>query len=229
MKLFVRISLFGLLLSGALYAASLRYIDRFPPTHEMLTNLENEPVQEPIDLGPFTFEYRGSEYMVRPRYAYELWGLVVSQNDISSITDSYHNSDSVDFKDLCVVWGENLDANLLNRMQFWSEPWTCFGKPKDGAAQREFSWTQLSNNHILSRREEVRSLLSDVHRGDQIQLKGMLVDYADKRYPSNFRRTSTVRTDTGNGACEVFFVEAAKVLKVANPAWRQVYKVSRAG
>ena len=60
-----------------------------------------------------------------------------------------------------------------------------------------------------------------VRPGDQIYFKGYLVNYSQ---PANqfFRGTSTVRDDTGNGACETVFVTDFKILKRANPVWRAV-------
>ncbi len=218
---------FLLLLSSALYAASLQYIEEYPPQGDISGFLESEPEQGDVELSNFIFEYRDRQYIIQPVHTYELWGLVVSHNNISSITDAYHNSDSVDFKDLCVVWGENADSTLLNNIHFWSEPWTCFFKTDDATSYAKFNPDKLSNNHLLARRDEVRELIQDVRVGDQIHLKGLLVNYAPKEFPSYIRSTSTVRTDTGNGACEVFFVEAARVLHEANSGWRKIHGFSK--
>jgi hypothetical protein len=44
---------------------------------------------------------------------------------------------------------------------------------------------------------------------------------------TNFwRNSSLVRTDTGNGACEVVFVEEIEVLKLGNAPWRKAAQAS---
>jgi hypothetical protein len=54
----------------------------------------------------------------------------------------------------------------------------------------------------------------------------MLASY---RNPANhfFRGTSTVRTDTGNGACETIYVSEFQILKKANTRVRAVYHVAK--
>src|SRR2546423_401595 len=51
--------------------------------------------------------------------------------------------------------------------------------------------------------------------GDQIRMRGLLVDYtvsSDGREVFT-RRTSLTRKDTGNGACEILYVTAVHVLR----------------
>jgi hypothetical protein len=59
-------------------------------------------------------------------------------------------------------------------------------------------------------------------------VRGYLVDYTtfkDGR-PAGTRVSSEVRTDTGNGACEVLYVESLDLLGSANRAWRIAYKTA---
>ena len=56
--------------------------------------------------------------------------------------------------------------------------------------------------------------------GDQIHLKGMLVNYTDPASWKGFwRRSSLSRTDGGNKACEVVFVESFEIMKRGTPGW----------
>jgi hypothetical protein len=54
----------------------------------------------------------------------------------------------------------------------------------------------------------------------------MLVDYSPKSNPRWVRRTSLNRKDTGNGACEVVFVEDFKIIKQGNPAWHLLFTIT---
>ena len=90
------------------------------------------PLQEPLEAEPFSFVYKGKECLVEPVATYELWGLVVSHNNIHSVADIYHDSTSVDTKDLCVVWGDNLDSDDYRRVDFKSGPWTCYFRYPQG-------------------------------------------------------------------------------------------------
>ncbi|MGZ5556026.1 MAG: hypothetical protein ACXW3H_09970, partial [Candidatus Aminicenantales bacterium] len=40
------------------------------------------------------------------------------------------------------------------------------------------------------------------------------------------RRSSTLRTDRGNGACEVVYVTEFEILREANSAWRTLHQLS---
>jgi hypothetical protein len=62
-----------------------------------------------------------------------------------------------------------------------------------------------------------------VHVGDQVHFRGYLVDYTG---PAGTRVSSTVRTDTGNGACEVVYVEGFEILDSTNRLWRRAFKGS---
>jgi hypothetical protein len=49
-----------------------------------------------------------------------------------------------------------------------------------------------------------------------------------ERFHQHSRGSSTVRTDRGNGACEVVYVTEFEILREANAAWRTLYKLSAA-
>ena len=80
------------------------------------------PVQRPQPGEVFEFRYKKKVCRVEPVASYELWGLVVSHNNIDSVADIYHDSTSVDTKDLCVIWGENLERSDYQKVQFKSGP-----------------------------------------------------------------------------------------------------------
>ena len=72
--------------------------------------LLREPLQEASEREPFEFAYKGHTVRVRPVADYELWGLVVSHNNIRNISDICHDSFSVDTNDLCVSCGRSYGA-----------------------------------------------------------------------------------------------------------------------
>jgi hypothetical protein len=186
----------------------------------ILPPLFQEPLQTPTARQPFAFPYRGETYLVHPVAEYELWGLVVTHNNIHSLTDIYHDRSSVDTKDLCVIWGTNLTSDDFQRVAFWSEPWSCgFSLP----ANLRFFPAQLSNNHLITSEQRLRDRIDDVRIGDQIHLKGLLVHYSSRRMPHAWRKSSTTREDSGNGACEVIFVEAIDIVQQGTPGWYTTY------
>lgn len=179
-----------------------------------------QPVQEMTPVPDFKFEWRKLTYLVFPMANYYVRGLVVSHNNVGGITDAYHSSDAVDLKDLCLVWGKNAQSGVYQKMQFWSEPWTCNYRTKDSGIA--FNATELSNNHLLAGTEKIADDIRATRIGDQVEISGYLVNYASERHPDQLRKTSLTRTDTGDGACEVVFVTDYRIVKKANSLWRSV-------
>ena len=184
------------------------------PPREVRPELLQLPLQTATDRPPFSFAYKGKQCRVKPVAAYELWGLVVSHNDIKSVADIYHDASSVDTKDLCVLWGENLRHTDYLQAKYKSGPFTCY-----------VSWSEvlpnlfmdgLGNNHMLTDSPEVRRAIGTVKVGDQIHFRGLLVNYQMEDWETFWRNTSTVRDDAG---CEVVYVESLEVLQRGTPVW----------
>ena len=181
--------------------------------------LLQEPKQGETGRKPFGFEYRGLAYEVQPVASYDLYGLVVSHNDIHGIADIYHDDDSVDTKDLCVIWGANLERDDYRRMTFENTPTWCHWSWRSDDIQ--FHDQAIANNHLVTDSAALRAALERVHIGDQIHFSGLLANYRDMRHPEFWRPSSTSRKDSGAGACEVVFFERIEVLRPhAVVAWR---------
>lgn len=196
-----------------------------PNASKMVSEVRSQPTQTSTTREPFTFTYRGNSFDVTPKADYELSGVVVTHNNISGIGDIYHTSDSVDMKDLCVVWGSNVQNDNYRNISYTSAPWTCVIDTPDSAVWDRFFMDELSNNHLLAGDETVQERIRSVRIGDQISLRGMLVNYSPAGHPDIVRKTSLVRDDIGNGACEVVFVEDFKILKRATPGWYLIYQI----
>ncbi len=190
------------------------------PSEELLKQeLFQDPIQEKTNAKPFSFEYFDKTYYVEPQAEYELYGLVLSHNNIKSLWDNFHDEKSVDIKDLCVAWDANLKNNTYKAISVKNRSFTCYVNFKDRKVARNFNEEQFSNNHLLSDDENVREVIRKTQVGDQIYLKGMLVKYTDSGFT---RGTSLTRKDKGAGACETFFVEEARILKAANRKWHKI-------
>lgn len=230
MLVFKRIIKIFLLISIVLFVYSYFEKDSLPGKEDILDQLYQEPIQTETDVAPFTKEKGGIVYNITPIYNYELYGLVVSYHHSKSWLDYYHEKwkDFINIKDICVVWGYNIETEVYKEMKFNSGSWTCYFEFKSGTTQEvwsKFKNDSGSNNHLLSDIEEVNEMIMNVKEGDQVYLKGYLVEYS---YGEEFRRgTSITRTDTGNGACETIYVTDFQILKEANPFWRSIYSFSK--
>jgi len=212
-----------LLLAGLVFGLAWYFQDRLPQPPDLLPTLAQAPVQTPLEAPLFQFSYRGHDYEVKTFAEYELWGVIVSHNNISGVGDIYHNADSLDTKDICVLWGGNVAGDDYLHVKFSSGAWTCYFEYPQGVS---FNAREVSNNHLITDSPAIRKQIDGLRRGDQVHLRGRLVGYRDRLWADFWRNSSLSRLDGGNGACEVVFVEALEILKSANPQWRAAYHIS---
>jgi hypothetical protein len=210
------------LLSLLLWLISLVFINRLPGPQDIYAQLFRDPLQTKENVPP-PFEVKKNKltYVVTPLFNYELYGLVVSQHRSDSLLDLSHSrwQDYLNIKDLCVVWGKNISSGVYRRMKFWNRDFTCMCDFPDGETAMLFSGKHLSNNHILCADKELSRRVLAARPGDQIFFKGYLVSYSQPAKQFS-RGTSTVRDDTGDGACETVFVTDFSILQRANRVWQ---------
>jgi hypothetical protein len=111
--------------------------------------------------------------------------------------------------DLALGWGPMSDQKVLDQLDITQ------------GGRRYFFWTrrpplpvqQLSacsaNMHIVPANEEVAEALDNVRRGDIIALQGYLI--AVRANDGWHWRSSLSRTDSGDGACEVVWVDSVAI------------------
>jgi len=187
------------------------------------------PIQTPTTEAPFKTTAEDQHYTIEPKFDYELYGVIVSYNDADSIFDIWHHDkwkDYLNVRDICVIWGDNVRNGVYLNMKFSNDSWTCWAYWPDQATRKRFDMTALSNNHLLVDEVTSTKALLSAETGDYIHLKGMLVSYLN---PGNgfSRGTSTVRTDTGNGACETVYLSEFEVINKANAGMRSFYQLAK--
>jgi hypothetical protein len=178
---------------------------------------ESEPVQDASDQRPFTAIIKGYTYNLTPRATYDISGLVVSQHRGDALLNLYHKADPGNIKDVCVVWGEGITSGSYQKVRFNSEEFTCYYS-WSGFITPPFNPDKMSNNHLIPANSDVAAQIRAVHIGDQIRMKGLLVDYKVTRDGRDVftRRTSLTRKDTGNGACEVLYATDLSIVAPGN-------------
>ncbi|MDR2689562.1 MAG: hypothetical protein LBB76_07360 [Azoarcus sp.] len=200
--------------------------DALPQPVALSPLLEKEPVQRAVSKAPFDTSVKQTTYHIKPLYRYELWGLVVSMHQADGPVDYVHEEwgDHLNAVDICVVWGKNALSGVYEKINFSSGQWTCYYETSDSAAWERFSTAEISNNHILVDRDDIRARLKELRVGDQIYFSGYLAEYSHDG--GFFRGTSTIRSDTGNGACETVFIEKIDILRPGPRHWRKLRWVS---
>lgn len=211
---------FGLLVA----AVWLRH--DLPAPERLLEGLQQEPEQLQVREPPFNTSVGGVTYTIKPLYSYELQGLVVSLHDSSSWWDYLHRewNDHLNVVDFCVIWGSNAGNGAYRNIEFSSGQFTCNFRASSMAAVEAFDMAAISNNHLLTDDPYVAKQLRSVRIGDQVRFRGYLAEYAHNHNGQGFNRgTSTVRNDTGNGACETVYVKSFEILKRGGGPWRTLF------
>jgi len=212
-------------ISLALSIAAWWNYDRFLSPMPADSRLGSDPVQKSTQRAPFEVNSNGVSYLIDPLFQYDLYGLVVSRRAHDGDYRLHRLwNDHLNVADLCVVWGKNARLEDLNDYDFRSGQFTCFVETSTLESWNAFDPTQLSNNHVLTEKPHLRSLIESVEVGDQIHLTGLLAEYSND---TGFRRgSSTNRTDEGNGACETIYAESFSIIKTMETTWRWIWQIA---
>jgi hypothetical protein len=212
-----------LMVSGlVLLVVALWRKDVLPEPHTVRAELSEEPQQLAVTRAAFDATVNNITYRIQPLYRYELYGVVVSRHDSDSVADLLHRqwNDSLNVVDLCVIWGNNLRTGAYRDINFSSSPSWCFFETRSSEAYAAFDATALSNNHLLTPDPQIVRKLRQARVGDQIHFRGYLAEYSHNHGMAFKRGTSTVRNDTGDGACETVYVEDFEILRAGGGPWR---------
>jgi hypothetical protein len=186
------------------------------------------PTQTKSDQKPFEIEVEGEHYHITPLYTYELEGIIVSTHHSDAFLDMAHKEwqDYLNIADICVIWGDNVTNGVYQDMTFENGNWTCYYSWPNASVRQRFKEDQLSNNHLLTADASLSQKILNAQPGDHIRIKGSLVTYANAS--NHFKRgTSTNRTDRGQGACEVIYVNTFEFIQKANKFQRTLFDVSK--
>lgn len=214
----MKLSAVGICASLLVLAVSFWHRNDIPSGIDYVPQIAEEPDQRKTRRRVFDVSYNAIDYEVRPEFEYELHGLVVSFRHHDGNSRMHRRAgDHLNMLDVCVIWGDNVKNERLDKIDFWNGIFTCNVKTRDHAAWQAFDMTKLSNNHLISDREDIRDAVGDIRVGDQIRVRGLLARYAS---PGGERGTSVTRTDTGDGACETIYVEEFAVVRKSPGHWR---------
>ncbi len=222
----------GLLVAAALaYAVGWWQRDRADGVETIHPAVLAAPQQTALeDSSPIDFSRDGYRYRLTPRFGYRIAGLIVSLRDYTFM--SVRQSDEVFPMDLCLIWGDNVRRGLHR------DPSVAFSQHGRFCVYRSAGARvldqALSNNHVLLADPALETTLWQLAPGDQIRLTGKLVDVEATLIgsggtfdPRAFRlASSTSRSDTGGGACEVIYVERIEVLRAASRWARTISEVA---
>ena len=187
------IALIALLALGALHEWSMRPVARVDGVIA-----PDDPVQTDFDTPQPAITFKDAA--LRPLAKFALTARVLSREDYRFDAGAVLSP-----TDLALGWGRMSDSAVLRTIdieqggRFYSWHVDTFPIPR-----REIE-THSANMHMIPADATVAHELKRVRAGDVITLDGLLVE-ADR--PGGWRwRSSLTRDDTGDGACELVYVQ----------------------
>lgn len=175
--------------------------DSAPVVHAPGVIVPELPVQ--LNLEPSSFKV--DDYLVTRKADFEIRARVLS-------TEEYFMGREADLSpiDLALGWGPMSNQAVLDQLKI-SQSGRWFRWRYEGAppVPEQLIITSSSNMHMIPASKSIERRLKQLRKGSIIKLEGFLVD-AD--HDSGwYWRSSMSRNDTGDGACELVYVESLEV------------------
>ncbi|MHC1685391.1 MAG: hypothetical protein AB6733_21030 [Clostridiaceae bacterium] len=167
-------------------------------------NIENEPIQSKIkNINKINKNIDDMKIIISPVVNYSISAEVKSTEDYSSGWNS-----KISPVDLALAWGKLNDKNVDKYISYsQSNRWCYYTYKEECPVDSSYIDTHSSNNHIIPANDNLWRAAKAVKKGDVVKLDGYLVNVQCDANGQNFTwNSSTTRNDTGDGACEVFYV-----------------------
>jgi hypothetical protein len=162
----------------------------------------DEPIQVSAQLPP-PWTYKSFTFIAKAKY--HMKAVVLSKHHYWG----FGNECALSSYDLALGWGPMSDAKILNRLNiFQMGRWYFYRWSHSPPADPFVMSSHSSNNHIITDNEDVLNAVRHFKRYDVVDLEGYLVDIQSNK-ENWYWDTSLSRTDTGDGSCEVFWVNSA--------------------
>lgn len=164
-------------------------------------HFSDEPQQTDTDKPSFAFK----NYSVKP-----LANFVIRARILSATHYSLDASSELSPLDLALGWKRMADPAIYEALNIsQSGRWYHYAWREAPPIPPQEIIESSANMHMIPADESVARILNQATNHNFIKIKGLLVEIRnDKGW---FWRSSLTRKDSGGGACEVIFVEAAAV------------------
>ena len=158
-----------------------------------------EPSQSEIHVQGFKLD----EYELAPQATYDIEARVLSAEHY--VVDAGAKLAPVD---LAVGWGPMSDTTVLQH--FRTDQGARFYSiyPDDQAIDLDTALRHSANMHLIPADSTIKSQLKRIKAGNIVHLHGYLVNVT--RSDGFFWHSSLTRNDTGNGACELMYVQSVE-------------------
>jgi hypothetical protein len=178
-------------------------------TNEKISSAE-EPFQEELesDISPISFQSGGFQWKITPKAEYQIAARVLR-------TESYWTGwqSSLSPVDFALGWAD-LAQEDVDQWISWSQNnrWYFFQWEEGSPYRNDYIISHSANIHIIPANKNIESAALQIDRNDQVLLEGLLVDVdGEKTGENHWWRSSTSRNDTGDGSCELLYLQRVVV------------------
>jgi hypothetical protein len=166
--------------------------------------VDAEPEQRDLEPPP-RFAERGYTFVARARY--DITARVLRKENYR-----VDGGAALAPVDLAVSWGSASDSAVVDRLEISQMGRFFYWKPKNPATfplPIEALITHTAQMHLIPATKDLEGRIKRLRPGQVVTIGGHLVDVSG---PGGFAwRTSLTRADTGDGACEIVWVETLAV------------------
>ncbi|MDP8218958.1 MAG: hypothetical protein P9M03_09560 [Candidatus Theseobacter exili] len=174
------------------------------PVHQPSGMLvKNKPLQEKVDdLNPFNFK----NYSIIPLAKFNLKGRVLSKKRYW-----FGREAALVPYDVAFGWGQMSNNMVLKDISIRQSGRFYFWRSKELPIPEKQIIESSANMHLMAANNDVKSLIKKLRRGNIVSLQGFLVkvDASDGWH----WKSSMSRKDSGDGACELIWVEKMKIIE----------------
>lgn len=157
-----------------------------------------------VELDSSAQQWQQGEYTVSALAEYEVTARVLSSRSYSKGREA-----EVSPIDLALGWGEMAQREMLSQLQVTQDSRWYFVRWRGAVVEASDVIANSANTHTIPASEQIAKELAAVEQGDVVTLRGYLVSVrADDGWKWN---SSLSRMDTGDGSCEVLWVESVEV------------------
>ncbi|RIH85441.1 hypothetical protein [Calidithermus roseus] len=159
------------------------------------------PLQSVQDLPP-AFEHKG--YRIEPLARFALEARVLGKR-----LYRYDRGASLAPLDLVLGWGRMSDSRVLEKISISQSNRFYFWYTANSPIPLEEIALSSANMHMIPATEDLERRLKQLRIGNIVRLRGYLVRVSGS--DGFYWQSSLTRSDTGNGACELVWVEELAV------------------
>lgn len=176
------------------------------PQDSRLLQPTDDPIQSSVvgeAADPIVWEENGMTWTMQPRASYQIAARVLGNKRY------FDWQSSVVPRDLALAWGDMSDPAVDEWIRWWQSDRWYHSEWNGGLPySNNYIANHTANVHIIPATDNLNIVLRRIEENDLVYLEGYLVDLqvVDGARTGQVL-TSLSREDTGEGACEILYVE----------------------